>query len=236
MARSSRGRNNRRSKGRRSRDSEVTRWFGVDRRVIIGGAVVLLLIFLFVPMYSAVKVIEVTETAMVTVEKQVPETVTEDVPTKVYVGYLEEQGGYAGIPQAIIIYSVGTSGYGASVDRGSVGASADRGPSYGPSYNTYGGSGRRYQVDASDEIVDFQQANGPDGSLTITLTNASGKSTVYRYIDKYDLTKTGEVNILTTVTRTKTVSTQEPQQVTREEVIPFKVNLWQLISHNMTEE
>ena len=240
MVRSSSRRNNRRSKGRRrrSRSPEVTRWFGVDRRVIIFGAVVLLLIFLFVPMYSAVKVIEVTETAMVTVEKQVPETVTEDVPTKVYVGFLEEQGqgGYAGIPQAIIIIGGGSSGYTGSADSGSAGGSVDRGFVYGPSYNTYGSSGRRYQVDVSDEIVDVQQANGPDNSLTLTLTNASGKSNVYRYIDKYDLTKTGEVNIPTTVTRTKTVSAQEPQQVTREEVIPIKVFLIQLLLYNLREQ
>jgi hypothetical protein len=233
MARSSSRRNSRRSKGRRSRSRspEVTRWFGVDRRVIIGGAVVLLLIFLFVPMYSAVKVIEVTETAMVTVEKQVPETVTEDVPTKVYVGYLQEQGQtYGGNMPVIIVYGS------QPMNNGWAGASADSGPSYGPSYNTYGSSGRRYQVDVSDEIVDFQQANGPDGSLTITLTNADGKSTVYRYIDQYDLTKTGEIEIPTTVTRTKIVSEQEPQQVTREQVVPIRVNLIQLLSANLREQ
>jgi hypothetical protein len=112
------------------------------------------------------------------------------------------------------------------IDTGpSFGGSADYGPTYGgSSYIPFGRPGRRYQIDASDEIVDFQQANGPDGSLTITLTNASGKPNLYRYISTYDLTKTGETNIRTTITRTKTVSTQEPKQVTTVEGIPIRVN------------
>jgi hypothetical protein len=212
-----------RSTSRRRGSSGSISWFGVNPWIVIGGAVVLVLILLFVPMFPATKATEVTDTKMVTVETQVPETVTEDVPTKVYVGYMQEQGQtYGGYMPPIIIYSVGG-------DSGMLRGSADYGPSYGPSYSPYGNSGRRYQIDASDEIVDFQQANGPDGSLTITLTSASGKSTVYRYIDRYDMTKTGEVNIRTTITRTKTVSTQEPQQVTTVEGIPIRVNLIHVI-------
>lgn len=241
MARSSRSRRGRSSRSRRSRSSESTRWLGVNPWIIILGALVLILIILFVPMFSAAKVVEITETQMVTVQKEVPETVTEDVLTKVYVGYLQEQGQtYGGYGPQIIIFDVGSPGQGgssgATASADHAGGSADYGPSYSPSYNPYGSSGRRYQVDVSDEIVDFQQANGPDGSLTITLTNADGKSTVYRYIDQYDLTKTGEIKIPTTVTRTKIVSEQQPQQVTREEVIPIKVNLIQLLSTNLREQ
>ncbi|HEX7364545.1 MAG TPA: hypothetical protein VF366_05220 [Dehalococcoidia bacterium] len=254
MAGRSRSGKSRNSRSRNSRRSEGIKWFGVDRRFIIFGGVVLLLIILLVPMFSAVKVIEVTETVMATVQKEVPETVTEDVLTKVYVGYLQEQGqgqAYGGnVPVIVVIggsgvvandgssmytTSAGTGSLGASADTGSAGASSDYGPSYGPSYNTYGSSGRRYQIDVSDEIVDFQQANGPDRSLTITTTSASGKSTVYRYINKFDLTKTGETKIPTTVTRTKIVSVQEPQTITREEIIPIRVPLIQLLSVNLKE-
>jgi hypothetical protein len=173
-------------------------------------------------MFPSTKAVEAKDTKIVTVQKQVPETVTENVPTKVYVGYLQERGqSYGGYMPPIIIVT--------EDDGGPLGASADFGPSYWPSYNIYGSPGRRYQVDASDEIVDFQQANGPDRTLTITLTSASGKSTVYRYIDQYDLTKTGEINIPTTVTRMKTVSTQESKQVTTVEAIPIRVNLIHLV-------
>lgn len=201
--------------------SKINRWFSANRWIVVGVAVVLALILIFVPMYPATKATEVTDTKMVTVETQVPETITQDVPTKVYVGYMVEQGSYGGYMPPIIVYSAGG-------DSGMFRGSADYGPSYGPSYgilDTSGGSGgRRYQIDASDEIVDFQRVNGPDGSLTITLTKANGKSDVYRYISTYDLTKTGETNIRTTITRTKTVSTQEPQQVTTVEGIPIRVN------------
>ena len=69
-----------------------------------------------------------------------------------------------------------------------------------------------------------------------TIYNANGKSTVYRYIDQYDLTKTGEIKIPTTVTRMNTVSEQEPQQITREQVVPIRVNLIQLLSANLREQ
>ena len=232
------GSSRRRRSSNRRIGSQGTTWFGVNPWIIIGGAVALVLILLFVPMFPATKVVEVTDTKMVTVQQQIPETVTEDVPTKVYVGYMQERGqGYGGyMPPIIIVTTPGyggtgdTGGVGASADTGTYGGSADYGPSYGPSYGPYDNSGRRYQVDVSDEIVDFQQANGPDRTLTITLTNASGKSTVYRYIDRYDLTKTGETNIRTTVTRTKTVTTQEPKQVTTLEAVPIRVNLIHLIT------
>jgi hypothetical protein len=230
MARSSRSRRSRSARSR-GRSSKVTRWFGVNPWIVIGGAVALVLILLLVPMFPATKVVEVTDTKMVTVQTQVPETVTEDVPTKVYVGYMQEQGqNYGGYMPPIIIVAE-EPGYGGSADTGMAGASSDTGGSayYGPSYGPYGSSGRRYQVDASDEIVDFQQVNGPNNSLTITLTTANGKSTVYRYIDAYDLTKTGEVNIRTTFTRMKTVSSQEPKQITTVEAVPIRVNLIHLI-------
>ncbi len=230
------------SSRRKSGNSKSTaQWFGINRWIIILGAIVVLLIVLFVPMFSAIKVVEVKETVMVTVQKQVPETVTEDVATKVYVGYLQEQGQsyttYAYTPPVVIISGMSRTSplVGASADTGHyVGPSYS--PSYGPSYNTYGSSGRRYQVDVSDEIVSFQQANGPDGSLTMTLTKANGDSTVYRYINQYDLTKTGVIKIPTVITRMKTVSEQEPQQVTKEQIIPINVNLIQLLSANLREQ
>jgi hypothetical protein len=216
-----------------------TKWFGVNSLIIIGGAIVLALLLLFVPMFSAIKVLEVTDIIITTVQKQVPETVTENVPTKVYVGYMEEQGESYGVyaPPIIIITGPDEGGAGASADHG-YGASANYGPIYGPYYNNYG-PGRRYQVDPSDEIVDFQQTNAPDHSLTITLTNAEGKSTVYRDIDTYDLTKTGQCDIPTIVTKMHTVSEQQPKQVTKEEAIPIRINLVQLLvnaANNPTRE
>jgi len=206
------------SRSRKSRRSKGTKWFGVNPRIIIFGAIVLILIFLFVPMFSAAKVVEVSETIMVTVQKQVPETVTEDVPTKVYVGYLQEQGQtYGGNVPMMLLRVPG-------------GCRATAAPIYNRAL------GLRYQIDVSDEIVDLQQANGPDGSLTVTLTNAAGKSTVYSYIDQYDLTKTGEIKIPTTVTKMNTVSEQEPQQVTKQQVVRIRVNLIQLLSANLREQ
>jgi hypothetical protein len=234
----------RRLRSRNSRSSEGTKWFGVKPWIVIGGAIVLILILLFVPMFSEAKVIQVTNTIMATVQKQVPETVTEDVPTRVYVGYLQEKGqSYTTYTPPIIIIGGGPGGNEGSsgnrpeveADTGRTGVSGGYGPVYGPSYNNYG-SGRRYQIDVSDEIVDFQQANAPDGSLTITLTNADGKQTVYKHIDQYDLTKTGQINIPTTVTKMNTVSEQEPQQVTNQQVITVNVNLIQLLSANLREQ
>lgn len=231
------------SKGRKSSNLRGTKWFGVNPWIIIFGAIVLILIVLFVPMFAATKVVEVTNTEMVTVEKQVPQTVTEDVPTKVYVGYLQEQGqnygGYYGGGGGTVVVIGGSQPMNiGGPSSGGIGAEADRGPVYSPSYNNYGYGtpGRRYQIDVSDEIVDFQQANGPDGSLTVTLTDADGKSTVYRYIDQYDLTKTGTIKIPTTTTIMNTVSEQEPQQVTKQQVVPIRVNLIQLLSANSGEQ
>jgi hypothetical protein len=204
--------------------------------MIISGAVLLILILLFVPMFSATKVVEVSDTVMVTVQKQIPVTVTEDVRTKVYVGYMQEQGQtYGGYMGPIMVIGQQPMDAGEQPS-GNYGASADRGPVYSPIYNNYGVPGRRYQIDASDEIVDFQQANGPDGSLTITLTNVDGKSTVYRYIDQYDLTKTGEIKIPTTVTKMNTVSEQEPRQVIKQQVVHIRVNLIQLLLADATQE
>ncbi len=211
-----------------SKNSKRKKWLGVSPWIIIGsaGALVVILVVLFVPMFSSNKIIEVTDTIMVKVEKQVPVTVTEEVTKKVYVGYMQEQGQYYGGTGGVIILGEGPY-YGGSSDM--VGGSADRGRIVGPT-PYYGSPGRRYQIDAGDEIVDYQQQNGPDGSLTLTLTDADGKQTVYRYIDTYDLTKTGEIKVPTQVTKMNTVYEEKPQQITRQQVVPTTVNLIQLIS------
>ena len=50
------------------------------------------------------------------------------------------------------------------------------------------------------------------------------------------LTKTGEIKIPTTVTKMNTVSEQEPQQVTKQQVVRIRVNLIQLLSANLREQ
>src|SRR4030042_649129 len=69
-----------------------TRWFGVNPWVVIVGIIILLLI-LFVPMFSATKMVEKTETIMVPVQKERQEQVTVDETISVYTGWMQEGGG-----------------------------------------------------------------------------------------------------------------------------------------------
>jgi hypothetical protein len=69
-----------------------TSWFGVNPWVVIVGVIILLLI-LFVPMFSATKTVEKTETIMVPVQKERQEQVTVDETISVYTGWMQEGGG-----------------------------------------------------------------------------------------------------------------------------------------------
>jgi len=190
-----------------------TSWFGVNPWVVIVGVIILLLI-LFVPMFSATKMVEKTETIMVPVQKERQEQVTVDETISVYTGWMQQGGG-----------TIERTGYYVEYD-------AWGNPYYVP-YNYYDqAAGSTVTVDPVDQIIQMQQTRGPDNSWVITLTSYDGTQVVHRDITSYDLTKTGKA----TVKANKTVSTpyteQVPQQVTKQEAIKVRVSLINLIFGN----
>ena len=69
---------------------EAAKWLGASPWIVIVGVIVVLLL-LFLPMFSATKTVQKTETVMVPVQKERQEQVTLDETIKVYQGYLEEK-------------------------------------------------------------------------------------------------------------------------------------------------
>jgi hypothetical protein len=190
-----------------------TSWFGVNPWVVIVGVIILLLI-LFVPMFSATKTVEKTETIMVPVQKERQEQVTVDETISVYTGWMQEGGGTIERTTYYVEYDYWGNPY------------------YVP-YTYYDkAAGSTITIDPVDQIVQMQQTRGPDNTWVITLTSYDGTQVIHRDITSYDLTKTGKA----TVKANKTVSTpyteQVPQQVTREEAIKVRVNLINLIFGN----
>jgi hypothetical protein len=190
-----------------------TRWLGASPWVVIIGVIVLLLI-LFVPMFSATKTVQKIETIMVPVQKERQEQVTVDETINVYTGWLQEGGG-----------TIERTGYYIEYDTWG-------NPYYVP-YTYYDkAAGTTITVDPVDQVVQMQQTRGPDNTWVITLTDYDGSQVVHRNITSYDLTKTGQA----TVKANKTVSTpyteQVPQQVTKDEQIKVRVNLINLIFGN----
>jgi hypothetical protein len=211
------------------------RWFGVKPWIVIVGGIVLL-ILLFAPLFSATKIVSKTETVMTTVTTQQPETVTRQEKVKVYVGWLksrEQSGG--GQTYIVVVPSPGPF-YSSGSSEGALGAQQQfYSPSFYPSY--YGSqSVTTHKVDASDEIVDVNYVKAPNNSWDVSLIDRTGSELIIRNVYEYDLTKTGEITADVTETQMKTITNQVPQQVTREEVVPIRVNLIQLLSINLREQ
>jgi len=190
-----------------------TKWLGVNPWIVIVGVIILLLI-LFVPMFSATKIVQKTETIMVPMERERQEQVTADESINVYVGWLQEGGG-----------TIERTGYYIAYDYW--------GDPYYVPYTYYDqASGSQTQIDPVDQIVTMQQTRGPDNTWTITLTSYDGAQVIHRGVTNYDLTKTGK----TTVSTTKTVSTPYtemiPQQVTKDVETKVHVSLVNLILGN----
>jgi len=190
-----------------------TKWLGASPWVVIVGVIILLLI-LFVPMFSATKTVEKTETIMVPVQRERQEQVTADETINVYTGWLQEGGG-----------TIERTGYYIEYDYW--------GDPYYVPYTYYDqASGSQITIDAVDQIVQMQQTRGPDNTWTITLTAYDGTQVIHRGVTSYDLTKTGR----TTVKTNKTVSTPYtetmPQQVTKTEDVKVRVSLINLILGN----
>jgi hypothetical protein len=190
-----------------------TKWLGASPWVVIVGIIVLLII-LFVPMFSATKMMQKTETVMVPVTKERQEQVAADETINVYVGYLQEGGG-----------TIQQTGYTIQYDY--------YGDPYYVPYTYYDqAAGSQITIDSVDQIVTMQQARGPDNTWTLTLTAYDGTQVIHRGVTNYDLTKTGR----TTVKTNKTVSTPYtetvPQQVTKDVEVKFKVSLINLILGN----
>jgi hypothetical protein len=196
-----------------------TPWIG------IGGAIAVLLL-LFLPIFPAQKIVDKTETVMVPVTKERQETVTVDEDIKTYTGYLEEQGasvtktGYSPETRTVIRYDAWNNPY----------------------YYTYTENvpytynetvpGKQTTIDAVAEIVEIGQARGPNDTWTITLTAHDGTQVVYRDVVKYDLTKTGRATVKVTKTVNTPYTTQEPQEVTKQETLKLSVSLLSLILKN----
>jgi hypothetical protein len=190
-----------------------TKWLGASPWVVILGIIVLLII-LFVPMFSATKMVPKTETVMVPVQKERQEQVATDETINVYVGWLQEGGG-----------TIQQTGYTIEYDY--------YGNPYYVPYTYYDqAAGSQITIDSVDQIVTMQQARGPDNTWTLTLTAYDGTQVIHRGVTNYDLTKTGR----TTVKTNKTVSTPYtetvPQQVTKDVEVKFKVSLINLILGN----
>jgi uncharacterized integral membrane protein len=179
-----------------------TSWFGVNPWVVIVGVIILLLI-LFVPMFSATKTVEKTETIMVPVQKERQEQVTVDETISVYTGWMQEGGG--------------------TIER----------TTYYVPYTYYDkAAGSTITIDPVDQIVQMQQTRGPDNTWVITLTSYDGTQVIHRDITSYDLTKTGKATVKANKTVSTPYTEQVPQQVTREEAIKVRVNLINLIFGN----
>ena len=190
-----------------------TKWLGASPWIVIIGAIVLLLI-LFVPMFSATKTVQQTETVMTPVTKERQEQVATDETINVYVGWLQEGGG-----------TIQQTGYYVEYDAWGY-------PYYVP-YTYYDQAyGSQITIDAVDQITNMQQARGPDNTWTITLTAYDGTQVIHRGVTSYDLTKTGR----TTVRTNKMVSTpyteMVPQQVTTDVETKVKVSLVNLMLGN----
>ncbi len=190
-----------------------TKWLGASPWVVIVGIIVLLII-LFVPMFTATKTVQKTETVMTPVTKERQEQVATDETINVYVGWLQEGGG-----------TIERTGYYVEYDYWG-------NPYYVP-YTYYDeASGAQTTIDAVDQITQMQQARGPDNTWTITLTSYDGTQVIHRGVTNYDLTKTGR----TTVRTDKTVSTpytdMVPQQVTKDVEVKVKVSLVNLMLGN----
>ena len=190
-----------------------TKWFGVNPWFVIGGVIFLLLI-LFLPIFSATKMVEKTETVMVPVQKERQEEVTVDESIKVYQGYLQEQGS-----------SVARTGYYIAYDYW--------GDPYYVPYTYYDeAAGRTVTIDAVDEIVEYQQARGPNDTWVITLISYDGTQVVHRDITNIDLTKTGKATVKATKTVFTPYTEMEPQEVTKEVAAKVRVSLINLIFGN----
>jgi hypothetical protein len=192
---------------------EGTKWLGVNPWVVIVGIIALLLL-LVLPIFSATKTVQKTETIMVPVQKERQEQVTVDETINVYTGWLQMGGG-----------TIARTGYYIEYDYW--------GDPYYVPYTYYDKApGTTITIDPVDQIVQMQQTRGPDNTWVITLTSYDGTQVVHRDITSYDLTKTGKA----TVTVNKTVSTPYtetvPQQVTKDEQIKLHVNLISLIFGN----
>jgi hypothetical protein len=189
------------------------RWFGVNPWIVIVGIIVVLLL-IFLPIYPATKMVDKTETIMVPVQKERQKEVTVDETIKVYQGYLQEKG-----------TSVARTGYTIQYDFW--------GNAYYVPYTYYDRkAGRSITVDAVDEIVETQQAPGPNDTWVVTLTSHDGDQIVYRDIETIDLTKTGKATVQVKKMVPEQYTEEEPQQVTRQEAIKIRVNLISLVFGN----
>ncbi len=192
---------------------EGTKWLGVNPWVVIVGIIALLLL-LVLPIFSATKTVQKTETIMVSVQKERQEQVTVDEAIKVYTGWLQEGG-----------ETIARTGYYIEYD--------SWGNLYYVPYTYYDKAvGRTVTVDAVDEIVEYQQSPGPNNTYVITLTAYDGTQVVHRDITSFDLTKTGKANVQVSKTVSTPYTDQVPQQVTRDEQIKLRVNLISLIFGN----
>lgn len=219
--------------------SGATKWFGVNPIVIVIGIAILLLMIVTLPLFTVTKAIEVKEVILTSVAKEVPETVNTVETKKVYVGWMKEQSTSYSYSGPMVVYTPGRyysdqqydTNYFAARGTGGSGNIGGGGGSYYSFYNPYYSSnqGRQYTVDATDEITEYQIADDGNGTWNLTLTDVNGKQQVYRNIGEYDLTKTGETKVPTTITKMKIVQEQVPQQVTKQQIINLRVNLIQLL-------
>ena len=90
-------------------------------------------------------------------------------------------------------------------------------------------AGKQRAIDAVEEIVEVQRAAGQDNTQTLTLTSHDGNQTIYRNIVKDDLTKTGKATVKVTKTVSKPYTEQVSKEVTKPEIVKFRVNLISMI-------
>ena len=210
-----------------SEKPEAAKWLGASPWVVIA-VVIAALLLLFLPIFSATKTVQKTETVMVPVQKERQEQVTQDETIKVYQGYLAEKStqaartGYRLETYSVIRYDYWGDPYYDYYTQNVPYAYYDTVP------------GNQISIDAVAEIVEMQQAAGPNDTWVVTLTAHDGTQVVHRDIAKngIELTKTGKATVKVTKTVSVPYTENEPQERTREVDIKVRVNLIKLISGN----
>jgi len=150
----------------------------------------------------------------VPVQKEKQEQVATDETINVYIGWLQEGGG-----------TIERTGYNVAYD-------AYGNPYYVPYTYYEEAPGAQTQIDPTDQIVNMQQARGPDNTWTLTLTAYDGSQVIHRGVTNYDLTKTGRSTVKTNKTVSTPYTESVPQQVTKDVEVKVKVSLINLIMGN----
>ncbi len=89
--------------------------------------------------------------------------------------------------------------------------------------------GQQHNIDPSLGVVEFSQTRDAAGNWTLTTVDHNGNQVVYRSVTRWDLTKTGTLNVSITGRGVQTVTDTIPQHVTKQKEVKLRVNFFQWI-------